>query len=556
MELIKIKKLIVFMISILLLSSAIIINNININNKTLIYYLLISTSYFSLFIFFFITYNNNINYNNNENIKFNKKYILIFSLIASFIILLFCSECSFFYPLNLWDDSNCFFTVGKSVLSGKVLYKDLFEQKGPYLYFIHTLAALISKNSFIGVFFFEIIFATIFLFFAYKILILFTNKNVIYLMPLLLALMYSSYNFQLGDSAEEICLCFLIIPFYFSIKNIHYDKNFTYLELFITGICAGLIFLIKFSMAGFFVGFAIMPVIIYIQKKQYKEIFIAIGYILFGLIISSIPAIIYFIYTNSFSDFFEVYIYNNIFLYSEDDVVKSNFIFKFFNMIKHCIISMFYHFRKNYTIFLLLALSMIYVIKSLSKKSIINYFLMLIISILFLMGGGRNYDYYSLILDIFIIFSLIPINNILCYSKINSNKLRLLLCSIFTLVIIYFVPFHRNLRFKNKNILPQYKFANEINKINNSTILNYGSLDNGFYLSADKIPTTKYFCTLNIPIKDMFNEQKRIIKEGEVDFIISMEPLNYLNNYEIIMNEKNMRPNWENTEYYLYRLKN
>ena len=112
-------------------------------------------------------------------IRFQKQWkIILFCFALSALFLLICTKSSFLYPINDWNDSNCFFTVGKGMMQGKVPYRDLFEQKGPLLYFIHGLASLISFDSFLGVFFFEILSFGIFLWFSYRIIFLLNKKTV------------------------------------------------------------------------------------------------------------------------------------------------------------------------------------------------------------------------------------------------------------------------------------------------------------------------------------------------------------------------------------------
>ena len=53
-------------------------------------------------------------------------------------------------------DANIFFTMGKSMLSGKVLYRDVFDHKGPVLYLLYGLGWLLDHTGFIGVFVLEI----------------------------------------------------------------------------------------------------------------------------------------------------------------------------------------------------------------------------------------------------------------------------------------------------------------------------------------------------------------------------------------------------------------
>ena len=69
-------------------------------------------------------------------------------IISATVTITVVSACSPLFPFNPWDDANCFFTLGRGIIHGLVPYRDLYEQKGPLLYFIYALAALISEKSF------------------------------------------------------------------------------------------------------------------------------------------------------------------------------------------------------------------------------------------------------------------------------------------------------------------------------------------------------------------------------------------------------------------------
>ena len=105
---------------------------------------------------------------------------------VGFLLLMICSRSSFLYPMNNWDDVNSYFTMGKGMMNGLVIYRDLYEQKGPYLYFLYGLAYLISHRTFAGVFAFEVVAAAFFLLFAYKSMRLFCSRSAaLILLPLL-----------------------------------------------------------------------------------------------------------------------------------------------------------------------------------------------------------------------------------------------------------------------------------------------------------------------------------------------------------------------------------
>ena len=115
------------------------------------------------------------------------KTVWIFCAMTAALLLAICSKCSFLYPLNDWVDANIYFTMGKGMLNGRVLYRDIYDHKGPFLYFLHGLAILISNRSFLGVYLIEIVAFTCFLAAAWKILRLYCTDVAIWGIPVLAA---------------------------------------------------------------------------------------------------------------------------------------------------------------------------------------------------------------------------------------------------------------------------------------------------------------------------------------------------------------------------------
>ena len=48
---------------------------------------------------------------------------------AALAVMLFCTRSSFLFPMNNWDDANSYFTMGKSMMHGILIYRDIFDQK-------------------------------------------------------------------------------------------------------------------------------------------------------------------------------------------------------------------------------------------------------------------------------------------------------------------------------------------------------------------------------------------------------------------------------------------
>lgn len=336
-----------------------------------------------------------------------KWFIGIYCVINAIIFLTICSKCSFIYPFNNWDDSNSFFTMGKGMVNGRVLYKDLFEQKGPLLYALHAIAYLISNKTFIGVYIFEIISFAVFLYYVTKIMSLFVRKtHTLWAIPLISFTILSSYVFIGGDSAEEFCLPLLAIAIYNFLnyfKNTYPNKMDTK-KLIINGIIAGCVLWIKYSLLGFWLGLAGFMCIGLVLNKKVKEAFLTGIYFLLGMFISSVPWLIYFGVNGALYDLINVYFLVNINAYSTDKTI----IKRVMTALKDA--SFYAGNLKLCSSITLLG----YIYLMISKKCIPNIYgkIALTITILISIIGvyfGANHIYYFLILMAFMILGLIAI---------------------------------------------------------------------------------------------------------------------------------------------------
>ena len=125
-------------------------------------------------------------------------------LLSAIVTITVFSKSSPLYPLNDWVEANCFLTAGKALLSGQVLYRDVYEQKGPFLYFLHALAALVSDSSFFGVWLLEIAACFAYAWIGWRLVLQRCKRPSVLLIPGLLFLTYSTVAFSSGDSAEEL----------------------------------------------------------------------------------------------------------------------------------------------------------------------------------------------------------------------------------------------------------------------------------------------------------------------------------------------------------------
>ena len=471
---------------------------------------------------------------NNKNIK-----LYIFSFLISFVILLFCTKNSPLYPFNNWVDENAFFTVGKAWTHGIVPYRNIFEQKGPLLYFIFMLGSIISKKSFIGIFVFEVISLTITLIFSCKIIQLFLKDKFIYpILPLLASIICSSGFFVHGGSVEEFCFPFLFISLYYFLKHF-INSKISYIELFINGFIAGCVSMMKFNLLGFWFIFMAAIFFDFIFSKEIKKAFISCVVFLAGMMLPIGIFSIYFLSVHGFRDFINTYIMYNAFSYSVKIPIFERIVKVFTILYKQVTI--------NFIIFNLIYLGLLYF--ALNKKIIknnickISLILMFVFSGLGIYWGTLDFKYYFLFLTSFIIIGLIAF-----YYYVYGNKdikgRKFVLNIIFSIIVsIVFIANSSNLDYmkKSKNNLVQYKFAEEINKTKNATLLNYGFLDGGFYFAADVLPNTKYFEKQNMPVEGCDATLLTEITQKKFDYIVTrsyvaFDPVNkeIKDNYDLI----------------------
>ena len=449
-------------------------------------------------------------------------------LCISALFLFICSKSSPLYPFNDWVDANSFFTMGKGMMHGRIPYRDLFEQKGVLLYFLHGIAYLLSNKTFFGVYVLEVISFSIFLFYSFKLAALFIDKKyTIVSLPILAASILNLKSFSNGDSAEEFCLPLLMIGLYYLIKYFKdlYPKQIPYRWLLLNGILAGCVLWIKFSMLGFW--FAWMGSIFFclLASKLYRQALISCVVFLSGMLIASLPWFIYFGINNSISDWFYSYFVFNAKFYSTSNSILSN--------IKSIFNHFLYQAYKNpfFCSLLLLGVTVFVTTKKFLKK--IEHRLCLLFCVLCLSvtvyGGGKSFVYYFLIFSPFVVFGFIFLLDFY-FNEFGpletNNKITSFVIITFLLSILFSLQYNQNintLKVKKEDLV-QYKFASIINQTENATLLNYDALDFGIFTTTGITPNIKYFFTTNADYAIQKEEQDRYIKEKITEFIVTRRP--------------------------------
>lgn len=452
----------------------------------------------------------------------------------AFLFLMIGTKSSFLYAFNDWMDANCFFTIGKGMLSGKVLYLDLFDQKGPLLFFYHAIASLISYRSFLGVFCIEVISFSFFLYYFYQTCHLFLKKSIsICALPFISFILLTLPAFSHGDSAEEFCLPFLMYSIYSLTRFFKSKKKVpSYRMIFVNGIMAGLVFTIKFSMLGFWFAFMMCLFFYMLKEKEAKRAFLSCFVFLGGMVLPLIPWILYFTWNHAMGAFIDSYILFNVRYY----VAAATPLMKFFMILDKPLRFM----ARNLGAGLLLLSGFIFIFLDKKVFTKTAYKVILLLTYFFLcigiFGGGVSFRYYYLILVPFSVFGVIAIGTLLEKYDISSlmkNKEAIFImitASLFALTFYGSPNTPMIWPIKTKSDMVQYKFANLIKEKKDATLLNYGFLDGGFYTVTGTLPINRYFQKQNISdavYPYIIKEQNKIIKEKKVDFVVTRTSLNY-----------------------------
>lgn len=203
--------------------------------------------------------------------------LMIFLFISG---MLFCScYTSPLYPNFLGWDSAIFSLMGRSILSGKTLYTDLFDHKGPIIFLINALGHLLGGRS--GIFLLQCISGSVtvcLMYFTGKIL----RPNGTYhsflecLSLFFPALLLFFYTFESGNLTEEYSLPFIALSCYFFIKYcIRSEQQPAHppLYAFVYGICLAVLALLRLNNAVT-VCAGILYIALYLcSQKQWRNLF-------------------------------------------------------------------------------------------------------------------------------------------------------------------------------------------------------------------------------------------------------------------------------------------
>lgn len=220
----------------------------------------------------------------------------IFVLVAVMFVLFFSVSTTPLLPFSIEGDSATFQTIGKYWAQGKMPYIDLWDHKGPIIFFINALGYWMTDSK-IGVCLIQIIALIITEFFAYKIFRSeFEKKYAIALtIVTVLALLM---NYSEGNGTEEYVLPLLMCSFFCMIRwcNDVQNKQMAHLPKWAMfyGACVSFCLLTRVTNAvGICVGVAFISIYLVLHKRWLNLLQNAVMFVA-GFLFVAFPFLAYF----------------------------------------------------------------------------------------------------------------------------------------------------------------------------------------------------------------------------------------------------------------------
>lgn len=277
-------------------------------------------------------------------------------------------------------DESVFIYIVRMMKRGYVPYRDMFDHKGPYLFFIEFIGDLGGD---LGLWILELIFAFMTSYLILKISRLVTDNRMSGYLTMFTILFIGGIDiFEGGNYTEFWALPFICHSLFIFMKFLKTEEYRT-IDILLTGADFAVVFLLQPNLVNVWAVFIPVVIILLIRWKRAKEIFKCALMIITGIVIMLIPVLIYFGVNGALDDLFECYWRFN-FIYSGTDLTVRN-LFKVILFLSYRILP----------VFILFVLSLIPGIKN---KLFRMNLLFVIISYITSSISGREYSHYAITL--------------------------------------------------------------------------------------------------------------------------------------------------------------
>lgn len=245
----------------------------------------------------------------NTDTKFNltsKKVFLLSLWISLAVVYTSTFQTSPFFTIIPRGDSAVFITCAQWMKDGLVMYRDIFDHKGIFIYLFDIIG--LSIGGLTGIWTLCVIWLVFSTYFTYKLCRLYANKKASYIASTIALLMFIRTG---GDNTVElVSLPFVSFLYWRTIQFIQKKVLPTVIEFILYGFFLTIIVLLKPNIV---IG-AIVPLVLLVlsNRNKFHTIIFALVLIIMGAIATTLPFLIYLIKNNALLDFYSTFWLFNI----------------------------------------------------------------------------------------------------------------------------------------------------------------------------------------------------------------------------------------------------
>ena len=227
-----------------------------------------------------------------DRIRFHVIPVVILTLF-SFVHSLATRFTFFSRPTTPYGhDAGIFAYIGYAMQNGKILYTQVWDNKGPLLYVINWLG--VSINYYHGIYVLELIALLVTALFSYRLALLITKRNrVIATCATMFSMSLLVVTLEGGNLSEEYALPFISIALFYAAKYFYNQLLLKWYEFVIIGCCFAAVLLLRANICAVFIPLFVVVCIARITHRQAKQLLVDIGWVLAGVALFLIPFIVY-----------------------------------------------------------------------------------------------------------------------------------------------------------------------------------------------------------------------------------------------------------------------
>ncbi|MEO5357459.1 MAG: glycosyltransferase family 39 protein [Nitrospirae bacterium YQR-1] len=198
-------------------------------------------------------------------------------------------------------DSGVFIYCAKEIISGKLIYKEVFDHKGPVIYLINIIGLTILNGNLTGIWLIEVISLFLAALYMFKTLRFFYDDTVAVISVVFLLLTLTPL-LEGGNLTEEYALPFTALSGYILTGYTARQRTMGYTDTLLVAVCFTLTFLLRPNLVPLWVGFAVVICFSLIRERKYNDVLRYSLTAITGVFLTVLPFIVYAVKKNILSD--------------------------------------------------------------------------------------------------------------------------------------------------------------------------------------------------------------------------------------------------------------